>query len=437
MPPQQNMMDVSSSDIRILIDNTKKEPLLFPDGFKKMEKELKRWNVSTHEKGITTEILKKYQIFVALNPREKFTETEFHALEKFIEEGHSVFLTLHEGGDNKYDTNLNYFLEKFGISWNNDAVVRTSYYKYFHPKEALIPNGIVNRKIGEYLGKIAINDDFGGGGDDDDYNKNNESVRFVYPYGSTLVCQNPAATILSSGSVCYPLSQPICAVHGYDDKSSGKLVVLGSTKMLSDQYIDKEENKKILDFIINFLLGKIDLNEMDANDPNIGEYVYIPDIAYLSETVKTCLQDTDQIPRDFTKLFDHKLFTLNTSLVPTVIECYKDLHVEHTPLTLIPPEFETPQMDLQLATFPPQFRDLPGPSLDLFDLDEQFSSEKTRLAVLTNRSKKEKSLEHFIREAGEMMGIMPQLPEHSRTAKHVLAYIFREIAEFKKSEVFG
>lgn len=26
-----------------------------------------------------------------------------------------------------------------------DAVVRTSYYKYFHPKEALIANGVLNR----------------------------------------------------------------------------------------------------------------------------------------------------------------------------------------------------------------------------------------------------------------------------------------------------
>lgn len=28
-----------------------------------------------------------------------------------------------------------------------DAVVRTSYYKYFHPKEALIANGVLNRSV--------------------------------------------------------------------------------------------------------------------------------------------------------------------------------------------------------------------------------------------------------------------------------------------------
>ena len=35
--------------------------------------------------------------------------------------------------------------------------------------------------------------------------------------------------------------------------------------------------------------------------------------------------------------------------------------------------------------FPPQFCELPAPSLDLFDLDEHFSSERVRIAQLTNK----------------------------------------------------
>lgn len=34
-----------------------------------------------------------------------------------------------------------------------DAVVRTSYYKYFHPKECLISNGVLNRAISQAAGK--------------------------------------------------------------------------------------------------------------------------------------------------------------------------------------------------------------------------------------------------------------------------------------------
>lgn len=35
--------------------------------------------------------------------------------------------------------------------------------------------------------------------------------------------------------------------------------------------------------------------------------------------------------------------------------------------------------------FPPSFRELPPPPLELFDLDETFSSEKARLAQITNK----------------------------------------------------
>ena len=42
---------------------------------------------------------------------------------------------------------MNYLLEQFGISVNNDSVVRTSFYKYFHPKEVLIQSGILNKEV--------------------------------------------------------------------------------------------------------------------------------------------------------------------------------------------------------------------------------------------------------------------------------------------------
>ena len=35
----------------------------------------------------------------------------------------------------------------------SDAVIRTCYYKYFHPKECLITNGVLNRAILEAAGK--------------------------------------------------------------------------------------------------------------------------------------------------------------------------------------------------------------------------------------------------------------------------------------------
>ena len=50
----------------------------------------------------------------------------------------------------------------------------------------------------------------------------------------------------------------------------------------------------------------------------------------------------------------------------------------------------------QAAVFPPQFRNLADPQLELFDLDEAFSSEKSRLAQITNKCGEE-DLEYYIR----------------------------------------
>ena len=52
---------------------------------------------------------------------------------------------MNEGGESKLNTNINYLLEQFGISVNADSVIRTSYFKYLHPKEAYISNGVVSK----------------------------------------------------------------------------------------------------------------------------------------------------------------------------------------------------------------------------------------------------------------------------------------------------
>lgn len=48
------------------------------------------------------------------------------------------------------------------------------------------------------------------------------------------------------------------------------------------------------------------------------------------------------MPKDFTTLFVNKLYTFDTDLVPESIDLYGTLGIKHEPLTLIPPQFETP-----------------------------------------------------------------------------------------------
>ena len=105
----------------------------------------------------------------------------------------------------------------------------------------------------------------------------------------------------------------------------------------------------------------------------------------------------------------------------------------------------------QAAVFPPQFRNLDDPKLELFDLDEAFSSEKSRLAQITNKCGEE-DVEYYIRECADILGkrklpwyrkcfdfflfflagVASKLPNNAHDAKHVLEYVFAHIVEFKK-----
>jgi intraflagellar transport protein 52 len=112
----------------------------------------------------------------------------------------------------------------------------------------------------------------------------------------------------------------------------------------------------------------------------------------------------DELPRDFTKMFDTKMFRFDVDLLPQAVRLYDFLGVPHDPLTLIPPQFECPLPKLSPATFPPAMREPPPPALDQFDLDEHFAKEGLRLAQLTNKcTNGEEDLEYYIAESGEIL----------------------------------
>ncbi|KAH9631803.1 hypothetical protein HF086_005806 [Spodoptera exigua] len=71
-----------------------------------------------------------------------------------VERGDSVLVAMSDGGEERTNTNINFFLEEFGIVVNNDCVVRAKYHKFYHPKECHISNGILNRAVTKYLMKM-------------------------------------------------------------------------------------------------------------------------------------------------------------------------------------------------------------------------------------------------------------------------------------------
>ncbi|XP_014442991.1 intraflagellar transport protein 52 homolog isoform X3 [Tupaia chinensis] len=388
----------------ILFNAYKKEIFTTNNGYKSMQKRLRsNWKIQSLKDEITSEKLIGVKLWITAGPREKFTAAEFEVLKKYLDSGGDILVMLGEGGESRFDTNINFLLEEYGIMVNNDAVVRNVYYKYFHPKEALVSNGVLNREISRAAGKAVP-----GIIDEESSGNNAQALTFVYPFGATLSVMKPAVAVLSTGSVCFPLNRPILAFY-HSKNEGGKLAVLGSCHMFSDQYLDKEENSKIM----------------------ISDYMMLPDTTTLSERLRVCLQEGDENPRDFTTLFDLSISQLDTTSLPKVIKAHEQLNVKHEPLQLIQPQFETPLPALQPAVFPPSFRELPPPPLELFDLDETFSSEKARLAQITNKCTEE-DLEFYVRKCGDILGVTSKLPKDQQDAKHILEHIFFQVVEFKK-----
>ncbi|KAK6036175.1 hypothetical protein COOONC_26317 [Cooperia oncophora] len=90
-----------------------------------------------------------------------------------------------------------------GIQCFIDAVIRSIFYKYFDPKEALISNGVLNRSIAIAAKKNVSNDQ----------QSNSQTISFVYPFGASLSVNRLSTPVLSTGSACFPIGRPVVAFH--------------------------------------------------------------------------------------------------------------------------------------------------------------------------------------------------------------------------------
>ena len=114
-------------------------------------------------------------------------------------------------------------------------MVRTSFYKYLHPKEAYISNGCLSNDFVRVCKGLQVRSDMGGGGgkyskkyttlEDEGAGSDTKSgLEYVYSYGATVNTIHPAFPMLDSGSVSYPTERPIIA--GYVDRQRGGKVVV-------------------------------------------------------------------------------------------------------------------------------------------------------------------------------------------------------------------
>lgn len=276
-----------------------------------------------------------------------------------------------------------------------------------------------------------------------------DKLKIAYPYGCTLEVSSPAVPLLSSGFLSFPQNRALCACAPV---GQGKLMVLGSSQIWEDQYLAKEDNAILATALFRYLTEEVQGEAIDPDRPEFGPIVQIPDIEAIAEHLRPCLQESEELPSDFTHMFDNTLFKYDTNLIPASIELYGKVNVTHEPLTLIRPQFEVPLPPLQPAVWMPLLREPPPPSLDLFDLDEDFASEKLRLAQLTNKCNDD-DLEYFVCEAGEILGVSETIrngdtnegeenetKERAKpkvTAKDILEFILVKLVNYKKIEQEG
>ncbi|KAH6576957.1 hypothetical protein BASA60_004300 [Batrachochytrium salamandrivorans] len=317
----------------ILFNISKKEQFTPKNGFKTLQRRLRSaFKIGLFKEDMNLSKLADANLLIFGAPREKFSTSEFSALKGYLERGGSILYLANEGGESVSNTNFNYLLEEYGMTVNPDATTRTVMFKYFHPKEVHVSNGVLNRELNRAAGKKSSNTTDQGPLDPGKINPN--ALTFVYPFGATLNVQKTS--------------------------SAASIVRNGSAQMFSDEYIEKEENGKLFDVLIQLLTSdKIILNSIDSNEPDISDYHYLPETAKLSETLRSCLQESEDLPKDFTTMFDMKLFKFGTDLIPTAARLYSKMHLKHEPLTLIQPQFETPLPPLLPAVFPPKLKDLP------------------------------------------------------------------------------
>lgn len=78
----------------------------------------------------------------------------------------------------------------------------------------------------------------------------------------------------------------------YIKAKGGRIVVLGSHHIFDDNWLDKEENGRLQEVILKWLIPSqsFELNPIDADDPEVNDYHCVPDIEQLADNWKGCLQ---------------------------------------------------------------------------------------------------------------------------------------------------
>lgn len=254
---------------------------------------------------------------------------------------------------------LNHLAAPFGVHFNRDSIIRPNLYRHFHPKEAMLEDFIANRGLADSMRKYRTTRDSIGTttaienilrtAKHEDQSPEEELMRIIYPYGCSLRVNKKEATVMMvSSKWALPSGRPICAFHtpaptGETPRRVGRVVALGSAALVSDRFLDEEDNRPLARAIIDYLgLDKsFQINSSDARTANTGDEKPVePAIDRLVDLPVSCLQECEPLPDHRASLLDRRLFKISGNMIPFIVRAYTDLNVEPGPLTVVKPHHD-------------------------------------------------------------------------------------------------
>ena len=139
--------DPAKASQPVVLFNASKKELHHPGaGYKRFYRRLRsnfgcKTQVNKESGPITLARLQEAQLVVFGAPSTAFAEAERDAIHAYVKRGGSVLFCTGEGGDGR-GGELNDVLRPFGVATADNCVVRAAYYKYHHPKEVFVADGV-------------------------------------------------------------------------------------------------------------------------------------------------------------------------------------------------------------------------------------------------------------------------------------------------------
>lgn len=150
-----------------------------------------------------------------------YTVSEKYKILDFVENGGILVVFSGKGGDTAFNSNLNEILSETGIE---------------------LANNMVKGEGGDYSLKLNLRD----------HPVTQGISEVMFPASCSLLCSGKNVQIIGeTGKKASPPAAPLIAETTYEN---GKIAVFGSWRFVSNNYIEKFENKKLLKYLFAYLL---------------------------------------------------------------------------------------------------------------------------------------------------------------------------------------